>query len=115
MADLDSAINAFPPLANSARRLFLDDLANNWNRIRVRQSAEAARLLARADVEAAAAEEAEPNNWLVIHSIARLYRTVAVTDREYEDKGEAIRGKGLGTGAQHGNQPAAKLTWPSFG
>lgn len=86
LADLDRAISAFPPLANAARRLFLDDLANNWNRLRLHQSAEAARLLARADIEAAAAEKAEPNNWLVIHSIARLYRTVAATDPEYADK-----------------------------
>ena len=86
LADLDRAITAFPPLANAARRLFLDDLASNWNRLRLRQSAEAARLLARADIEAAAAEKAEPNNWLMIHSIARLYRTVATTDPEYEDK-----------------------------
>lgn len=86
LADLDRAINAFPPLANSARRLFLDDLANNWNRLRLHQSADAARLLARADVESAAAENAEPDNWLVIHSIARLYRTVAVTDPDYRDK-----------------------------
>ena len=88
LADLDKAVNAFPPLANSARRLFLDDLANNWNRLRLHQSAEAARLLARADIEAAAAEKAEPNNWLVIHAIARLYRTVAATDPEYADKAE---------------------------
>ncbi|MCY4015511.1 MAG: O-antigen ligase family protein [Gammaproteobacteria bacterium] len=95
LADLDRAIEAFPPLANSARRLFLDDLAKNWKRLRLSQSREAARLLARADIEAAAAENAEPNNWLVIHSIARLYRTVAATDPEYEDKAERYEGRAL--------------------
>ena len=95
LADLDRAISAFPPLANSARRLFLDDLANNWTRLRLHRSAEAARLLARADVEAAAAEKAEPDNWLVIHSIARLYRAVAATDPEYHDKAERYENRAL--------------------
>ena len=95
LADLDRAINAFPPLANTPRRLFLDDLANNWNRLRVHQSAEAARLLARADIEAVAAEASEPNNWLVIHSIARLYRAVAVTDPEYKDKARRYEARAL--------------------
>ena len=95
LADLDRAISAFPPLANSARRLFLDDLANNWNRLRLHQSAEAARLLARADIEAAAAEQTEPNNWLVIHAIARLYRTVATTDPEYGTKAEQYERRSL--------------------
>ena len=95
LADLDRAISAFPPLANSARRLFLDDLANNWNRLRLHQSAESARHLARADIEAAAAEKAEPNNWLVIHAIARLYRTVAATDPEYEDKARRYEARAL--------------------
>ena len=88
LADLDRAIGAFPPIANYVRRLFLDDLANNWRHLRIQQRAEAARVLARADVEAAAAERAEPRNWVVIHSIARLYRVVASTDPEYRDKAE---------------------------
>ena len=95
LADLDRAISAFPPLANSARRLYLDDLANNWTRLRLHQSAEAARLLARADIEAAAAEKAEPYNWLVIHAIARLYRTVAATDPEYEEKARRYESRAL--------------------
>ena len=105
LADLDSAINAFPPLANAARRLFLDDLANNWNRLRLYRSADAARLLARADVETAAAEEAEPNNWLVIHSIARLYRTVAVTDPDYEDKARRYEARALELAPQMAIKP----------
>ena len=88
LADLDTAIAAFPPIANHARRLFLDDLANNWKYLRTRESAKAARVLARADLEAAAAERAEPHNWVMIHSIARLYREVAATDPEYRDKAE---------------------------
>ena len=95
LADLDRAVGAFPPLANSARRLFLDDLANNWIRLRSRQGAEAARLLARADLEAAAADEAEPTNVLVIHSIARLYRIVAATDPEYGEKARRYEGRAL--------------------
>ena len=88
LADLDAAIGASPPMANHARRLFLDDLANNWRHLRTRQSAAAARLLARADIEAAAAEKAEPHNWVMIHSIARLYLVVAATDPEYLGKAE---------------------------
>lgn len=88
LADLDKAIRAFPPLANSARRLYLDDLANNWNKLRLHRSADAARLLARADLESAVAERVEPRSLLIIHSIARLYQVVAVTDPEYEEKAE---------------------------
>ena len=95
LADLDKAIRAFPPLANSARRLYLDDLANNWNRLRLHRSVEAARLLARADLEAAAAEAAEPNNLLIVHSIARLYRAVAATDPEYERTAERYERRAL--------------------
>ena len=95
LTELDRSITAFPPLANSARRLFFDDLSNNWNRLRLRQSADATRLLARADIEAAAAEKAEPNNWLVIHAIARLYRTVAITDPEYGTKAEEYERRAL--------------------
>lgn len=109
LADLDRAIAAFPPLANSARRLFLDDLANNWNRLRLNQSREAARLLARADIEAAAAENAEPNNWLVIHSIARLYRAVAATDPEYEGKARRYEGRALELAPNMAIKSPAKL------
>jgi len=88
LADLDKAVDAFPPIANYVRRLFLDDLANNWRRLRMQQAAKAARLLARADIEATAAEQAEPHNWVMVHSIARLYRVVAATEPEYRDKAE---------------------------
>ena len=108
LADLDKAIEAFPPIANYARRLFLDDLANNWKGLRTGQGAKAARLLARADIEAAAAEKAEPHNWVMIHSIARFYREVAATNAEYH---EARSGTCDGRGSWHrtwrSNRPRA--------
>ena len=85
MTTLDETITAFPPMANYGRRLFFDDLANNWRRLRIRHSAEASRQLARADVAVEAAVAAEPDNWIVIHAIARLYRAVAATDPAYRD------------------------------
>ena len=84
MSTLDETISAFPPMANYGRRLFFDDLANNWRRLRMQRGAEAARLLARADIEAEAAELAEPNNWIVLQSLARLYGVVALTNPEYK-------------------------------
>ena len=88
LSTLDRAIDAFPPMANYPRRLFLDDLANNWIGLRMRRGMEAARMLVRADIEAQAAEQLEPDNWVVIHSLARLYEVVARTEPEYRPKAE---------------------------
>ena len=95
LVDLDTAITAFPPMANNVRRLFLDEVANNWRLMRMQQGAKAIRMLARADIEAAAAERAEPHNWVMIHSIARLYRVVATTEPEYRDKAERYERRAL--------------------
>ena len=88
MALLDETVAAFPPLANAGRRLFLDDLANRWSRLRASNSRFARELLARADMEAEAAEVAAPNDWVMMFSLARLYREVAVTEPEYRAKAD---------------------------
>ena len=88
MALLDETIAAFPPLANTGRRLFIDDLANRWRGLRPSDSRLARDLLARADAEAGAAEAAAPNDWMMMHSLVRLYREVALTEPGYQTKAD---------------------------
>ena len=83
MEELRQAVDAFGPLANGPRRILFENLAPNWRVLRAARPAEAARLLAWADREAAAALEAEPVNWEIHQSLARLYRTVAASDPDY--------------------------------
>lgn len=77
------AIAAFGPLANTPRHFLLDDLEVNWRVLRVRQPSEARRWLAYAEAEAAVAVAAEPLNWRLQHSLARLYLRIATTDPKY--------------------------------
>ena len=84
MAHYRRAIDAFPPLANRPRRFLFDDLDINWPALRVRQSAEAKRWLAYAEAQGAIALAAEPENWLLHHSLARLFVRVATTDPNYQ-------------------------------
>ena len=88
MALLDETIAAFPPLANTGRRLFIDNLASRWRALRASNSRLARELLARADVEADAAEEAAPNHWVMMHSLTRLYREVALTEPAYRARAD---------------------------
>ena len=80
----ESAIAACDRLANRPRRFMFDDLEVNWLTLRVRHSAEAKRWLEYADAQAVKALAAEPQNWLVHQSLARLYLRVATTDPEYQ-------------------------------
>ena len=74
---------AFGPLANEARLVLFGALANRWRVLRARQPTEARRLLAFADAEAAKAVATEPENWLIHHYLARLYRQIASTEPRY--------------------------------
>ena len=73
----------FAPLANESRLVLFGALANRWPALRSRQPTEARRLLALADAEAAKAVAAEPENWLIHHYLARLYRRIASTEPRY--------------------------------
>ena len=79
---------AFRPLANESRQVLFGTLANHWRMLRMRQSAKAKQLLALADAEAATAVAAEPQNWLLHHYLARLYRQVASTEPRYRARAE---------------------------
>ena len=78
------AIETFPPLANRPRRYLFDDLDVNWQALRVQRSAEAKRWLAYAEAQGAIALAAEPENWLLHHSLARLFLRAATTDPSYQ-------------------------------
>ena len=80
---LERAIERFEPLANTPRLILFEQLAEHWRRLRVRESAEALRLLAVADAQAPLAVAAEPSNWRVHHALARLYHEVANGDPAY--------------------------------
>ena len=83
MEEMKSAVEAFDPLANVPRLILFENITKNWNLLRVHRQAEAARLLRWVNVESVKALEAEPENWLVQHALARLYRAVASTNPEY--------------------------------
>ena len=88
MDELQQAVDAFGPLANGPRRILFENLAPNWRVLHAGLPAEAARLLAWADREAAEALEAEPLNWEIHQSLARLYRAVAASDPGYAGRAE---------------------------
>ena len=80
---LERAIERFEPMANTPRLILFEQLAEHWRRLRVRESAEALRLLAVANAQAPLAVAAEPSNWRVHHALARLYHEVANGDPAY--------------------------------
>lgn len=84
----ERAADRFEPLANLPRRLLFENLARNWETLLHDRAHAARRLLARADAEAGRALAAEPRNWELHSSLARLYRTVASTDPTYADLAE---------------------------
>lgn len=86
MDELKNAIDAFGPLANVPRMIMFENVTENWHVLRVRHRAEAMRLLRWSDVESVRAVEDEPENWMVQHALARLYRAVSMTDPEYADR-----------------------------
>ena len=82
-------IDRFPPLANTWRYRYFQELERNWERIRRADPADAAALRVRADRDADAAVRAEPGNWRIAASLARLYRALAETDPGYEPAARA--------------------------
>lgn len=88
LAHYRHAIDTFPPLANRPRRYLFDDLDIAWAGLRVRHSQDAKRWLAYAESQGAVALAAEPENWLLHHSLARLFLRAATTDPNYQALGE---------------------------
>ena len=87
-AYLERAIERFPPLANAPRVILIEQLAENWRAIRVRESAEALRLLALVEEEGERAIAAEPANWEIHHALARLHSEVALGDPAHRAKAD---------------------------
>lgn len=79
----DERIERFPPLANAWRYRYFQELGLRWEEIRSADPASAASLLGRANRQAEAAMRAEPANWRLAASLARLYAAVARTDPDY--------------------------------
>ena len=88
IAELERAIGAFGPLATGPRIVLFNNLALNWEILERGDPREAARLLALADAEAAAALAAAPENWVLRHALARLYLKVAEGRPEYAARAE---------------------------
>ena len=83
---LERGIDAFPPLANTYRKILFELLAARWPQERARAPARAERLLDWADREAGAAVAAEPWSWRIEHALARLYAAVATSEPAYREK-----------------------------
>ena len=84
MAELRKSIRAFGPLATHPRILLFENVAPNWGIIHGQDPARAFRLLAWAEAEERAALAAEPGNWQLLHSLAKMYAAVAKTSPEYD-------------------------------
>ena len=95
MAYLEQALDDFHPMANSARVKLLAELGRVWPKLRVRRGAEAKRLLALAEREAALALTAEPENWLFPVLLARVFCVAAQTEPGYAPRAAAERAKAL--------------------
>ena len=86
VAEIRRAIGAFGPLANGPRVVLFNNLALNWAVLAEHEPTEAARLLAIAEGEAAAALASEPESWVLHHALARLHLEVAATRPEYAER-----------------------------
>ena len=85
VSGFERAIADFRPLANFPRLVLFDHVAKHWKYLRGRHPAEARRILALVDAEAAAAVRSEPGNWQIRAALARLHQVVGVTDPESRD------------------------------
>ncbi len=86
LVPFETATRRFDPLANLPRRLLFENLQRNWSELHRSRSSEAQRLLAWSETEARAALAAEPRNWQIHASLARLYGAVASTDARYAER-----------------------------
>ena len=91
------AITKFEPLANIPRRILFSNAPHLWTKLRLRNAAEAARLLRFINSEAAAALAKEPENRRIYSSLAETYKIIAAYNREYEDVARWYSERALGT------------------
>lgn len=84
---INEAIDGFPPLANVPRLMLFEDFADRWPRLRAAPGGGRA-LLAWVDSEAEAAVAAEPANWEIRSSLARMYREIAATEESHRGRAE---------------------------
>ena len=85
---IEEAIAAFEPMAREPRFSYFAEVHRRWPTLRVRDPAEARRVLGVLDAEAKAAVAAEPENWLVHYFLAWAYRNVASSDPEYQARAD---------------------------
>lgn len=81
---LAEGINRFKPLGNIYRWHLFNQIDRRWHTLRGANGTRTRNLLGWAGREAQEVERTEPQNWRIHHSLARMYRTVADTDPEYE-------------------------------
>ncbi len=78
--DLAEAIDGFGPLANTWRMALFGAVAEGWPRIVAEDGAEARRVLEWAAREGEAAVRAEPEEWRIHASLARMFAAAARTE-----------------------------------
>ena len=76
-------IEGFRPLANTWRWNLFDAIALEWPRMRAEDDARSRRLMEWVSREAEEAVRAEPGEWRIIRSLARMYDAAARTDPEF--------------------------------
>ena len=91
----EQAIAGFRPLANLPRLHLFQYVADRWDVLGTEHRAEAERLLALADAEAAAAVASEPENWRIHTVLAWMYAEVADTDPEYGKEAKRHRDRAV--------------------
>ena len=86
---LERSMRAFEPLANGPRAILFNNVTANWPVLVAHRKATAERLLGWTQEEAAAALAAEPQNWVIHHALARLYRAFATTEAGFAPRARA--------------------------
>ena len=87
-AALLAGIEAFGPLAGLYRMRLFAWSAANWAALRGQHPRRAARLLIRAEAEAAESLRRAPRDWRIAHLLAQLYHVLAYTDPAYAPQAE---------------------------
>ena len=82
--DMGGGIDGFRPLANTWRWWLFNEIERHWPAMRADDGARARRLLDWAGRQAEEAVRAEPAEWRIRQSLARMYRAAAATDPGYE-------------------------------
>lgn len=95
-AHVEQGIADFEPLANAARLVLIFETARRWPRLRLRQRAEAKRLLAVSEREGMLALAVEPQNWQIHATLAKLYCAAGRTEpgylaRAFEERANALK------------------------